>query len=383
MHGWGGRGSQFGAMVEPLLESGHRVVLLDAPAHGDSEHGPAGPRRTNGLEFAKALDAVFARFGPAEAVVAHSLGTIATYLALRYGWLGTKRLVFIAPMVESQSLFDQFQRALGFGERIRRAFDRSVYEWVGIPVAEFDARFQAAQIEPLPTLVIADRGDRQTAYADAANFAERIGAAFMTTEGLGHRRILRDSTVINRLVDFVAGGVFTRGDRLTEVLSQPPMADIGRSGCRNVGSSMPWPGSLPRMAMTHRSAISLSLAPSRSAVRRSDSSRANRQLRTCPSAVSRTRSQSPQNGRVTEAMMPTVAGPPSTRNSSAGALPRGSSAGVEHVPGSRARPEDLVGGHHVLTGPPVLGVQRHLLDEPQLVAALHAPLAAARAPGRR
>src|SRR5687768_17598331 len=37
VHGWGGRGSQFGAMVEPLLESGHRVVMLDAPAHGDSD----------------------------------------------------------------------------------------------------------------------------------------------------------------------------------------------------------------------------------------------------------------------------------------------------------------------------------------------------------
>ena len=37
-------------------------------------------------------------------------------------------------------------------------------------------------------------------------------------------------------------------------------------------------------------------APARSGARRSDSSRANRQLRTWPSAVSRTRSQSPQNG---------------------------------------------------------------------------------------
>ncbi len=64
--------------------------------------------------------------------------------------------------------------------------------------------------------------------------------------------------------------------------------------------------------------------------RRSDSSRAKRQLRIWPSAVSRTRSQSPQNGRVTDAITPTVAGPPSTWNSSAGALPRGSSAGRQH-----------------------------------------------------
>jgi pimeloyl-ACP methyl ester carboxylesterase len=205
MHGWGGRGSQFGAMVAPLVQSGHRVVMLDAPAHGDSEHGPAGARRTNGLEFAKALDAVFCRFGPAEAVIAHSLGTIATYLTLRFGWLGTKRLVLIAPMVESQSLFDQFQTALGFGERTRRAFDRSILAWVGIPVTEFDARFQAAHVDPVPTLVITDRGDRQTPYADVVDFAASIDAPLLTTEGLGHRKILRDRAVIERVVEFVSG----------------------------------------------------------------------------------------------------------------------------------------------------------------------------------
>lgn len=205
VHGWGGRGSQFGAMVEPLLESGHRVVMLDAPAHGDSDHGPAGPRRTNGVELAKALDAVFCRFGPAEAVIAHSLGTIATYLALRFGWLGTKRLVLIAPMVESRSLFAQFQAALGFGERTRRAFDRSILDWVGIPVVEWDARFQAARVDPVPTLVITDRGDRQTPYDDVVDFAASIGAPLVTTEGLGHRKILRDREVIAHVVDFVAG----------------------------------------------------------------------------------------------------------------------------------------------------------------------------------
>lgn len=204
VHGWGGRGSQFGAMVEPLLRTGRRVLLFDSPAHGDSDHGPSGPRRTNGVEFAKALEAVFCRFGPADAVVAHSLGTISTYLALRFGWLGTERLVFIAPMVESESLLAQFQHALGFGPRVRRAFDRSLLEWIGIPVSEFDARVQAAQVEPMPTLVVTDRGDRQTAYAEVADFARVVGARLVTTDGLGHRKILRDPSVIQAVADFVA-----------------------------------------------------------------------------------------------------------------------------------------------------------------------------------
>ena len=156
------------------------------------------------MEFAKALDAVFCRFGPAEAVVAHSMGTISTYLAMRYGWLGAERLVFIAPMVESESLFDQFQRALGFGPRVRAAFDRAVDEFIGVRVSEFDARVQARHVEPLPTLVITDRGDRQTAYADVVDFAESIGAPLVTTEDLGHRKILRDPAVIEQVVDFVS-----------------------------------------------------------------------------------------------------------------------------------------------------------------------------------
>ena len=204
VHGWGGRGSQFAAMVTPLVETGHRVVMFDAPAHGDSEHGPAGPTSTNGMEFAKALDAVFCRFGPAEAVVAHSMGTISTYLALRYGWLGTERLVFIAPMVESESLFDQLQRTLGFGPRVRAAFDRAVDEFIGVPVREFDARVQARHVDAVPTLVITDRGDRQTPHADVVDFAASIGAPLVTTDGLGHRKILRDPGVVERVVDFVS-----------------------------------------------------------------------------------------------------------------------------------------------------------------------------------
>jgi pimeloyl-ACP methyl ester carboxylesterase len=215
VHGWGGRGTQLGAVVGPLAEAGHRVVMFDMPAHGDSEHGPAGPRHTHGVEFAKALDAVFCRFGPAEAVVAHSMGTISTYLALRFGWLGTERLVFLAPMVEAESLFDQFQRALGFGPRVRRSFDRAVDEFIGVPLVEFDARVQARHVEPVPTLVISDRDDRQAAYAGVADFAKTIGAPLVTTEGLGHRKILRDPDVVERVVDFVSGGSGA-GSRLDE-----------------------------------------------------------------------------------------------------------------------------------------------------------------------
>jgi pimeloyl-ACP methyl ester carboxylesterase len=193
VHGWGGRGSQLASFVDPLVDGGFRVVMFDAPAHGDSDHGPAGRGRTHGVEFGKAL-----------ALIAHSLGTISTYLTLRFGWLSTRRLVLVAPMIAAEPLFDQFQQALGFGDRTRRAFDRHLDEFVGIPMAEFDAGYQASYVDPVPTLLIHDRGDRQTPWADTARFVESVpDARLVTTDGLGHRRILKDPTVVREVTAFL------------------------------------------------------------------------------------------------------------------------------------------------------------------------------------
>jgi pimeloyl-ACP methyl ester carboxylesterase len=208
VHGWGGRGSQLAAFVAPLTSAGFRVVLFDAPAHGRSEPGPSGPGRTHGVEMGRALDEVAARFGPAHAVVAHSLGTMATYLALRYGWLGTGRLVLLAPMVEATPLVDQFQHVLGFGRRTRRAFERDAQALVGLPLSEFDARVQARHVDPVPTLVVHDRGDRQTPYADSARLVAALPQAeLLATEGLGHRRVLQDPGVVAAAVAFIRDDV--------------------------------------------------------------------------------------------------------------------------------------------------------------------------------
>jgi len=44
MHGWGGYGAQMQPFVEPLVRSGHRVVLFDAPSHGVSGPSALGPK---------------------------------------------------------------------------------------------------------------------------------------------------------------------------------------------------------------------------------------------------------------------------------------------------------------------------------------------------
>jgi len=202
VHGWGGRGTQFVGFVEPLVASGHTVVMYDAPSHGGSDAGPHG-RRTHGVEAAHALDDVSRSFGPARAVVAHSMGAIVTNLAMNRGWLGTERLVLVSPMANAVELFDGLQAAVGFGARTRRAFERATDAFTGLPVAQFDTAYQASLRDPIPTLAITDRNDPQASYESVVALAAGLGAPLVTTEGLGHNRILRDESVVRQVVDFV------------------------------------------------------------------------------------------------------------------------------------------------------------------------------------
>ncbi len=204
VHGWGGRGDQFAGLVAPLVRSGHRAVLFDAPSHGASDPGAFGDTSTTGVEFAKALDAVFARFGPARAVVAHSMGTLATLLAMRYGWLGAERLVFVAPMTGYVATMDGFQAMLGFGSRVRRRVDDRVWARVGLLPDEFEVlSLWHLMGQQTPLLVVHDKTDPQTSYAASKAVARELDAEFVATTGLGHNRILKDPDVVGRIVGFV------------------------------------------------------------------------------------------------------------------------------------------------------------------------------------
>lgn len=206
MHGWGGRGSQLAPFVEPLVRRGHQVVMFDAPSHGDSGPGPSGPRSGNGVEFGKALDAVGMRFGPAKAVVAHSMGAVASLLTLRYGRLSAERLVLLAPMSRYATQFDAFQQFFGIGPRTRRRVDRLVGRRVGVAAEEFDVAVLADRVEPLPTLVVHDRQDRQTSYDESLALVRGLpDARLVTTNGLGHHRVLREPRVIDAVAAFVDG----------------------------------------------------------------------------------------------------------------------------------------------------------------------------------
>ncbi|HET6985510.1 MAG TPA: alpha/beta hydrolase, partial [Kribbella sp.] len=75
----------------------------------------------------------------------------------------------------------------------------------GLPVAEYDLATVFAGILGLPPLLaIHDRDDRETPYQGSeALVASWPDGRLELTEGLGHRKILGDATVVSRAVSFL------------------------------------------------------------------------------------------------------------------------------------------------------------------------------------
>jgi len=203
MHGWGGYGAQLGALIQPIVAAGHRVVVFDAFGHGDSPGSRAGFRLATFFDFADGLRAVVDAVGPLHAIVAHSGGAMATMLALRAG-VTVERLVLLAPMARPALYAVQFNRLLGLDSDVAARWQERARARLGVSFEDIDATSVGSLALP-PTLVIHDRRDREVPFADG----EAIARAWPTvtlhpTEDLGHRRILTDAAVIADAVAFLS-----------------------------------------------------------------------------------------------------------------------------------------------------------------------------------
>ena len=199
-HGWRGHAAQMRAFVFPLLGAGFRVVAYDQPAHGVSEG------RLTGLpDFADVLAEVAAHHGDVKGVIAHSLGAAGAALALAQGKAGFRKAVLISPPADMVGYSRRFARWYWMPEPVRRAMQTAIEERYGVLWESLDVRRLAGRLGA-KALVIHDRDDRTVPWTQGAQIASHWpGARLLSTDGLGHGRILEDDAVTRAAADFVSG----------------------------------------------------------------------------------------------------------------------------------------------------------------------------------
>ncbi len=202
VHGWEGRGAQLGALVEPLVRAGLSVVAFDAPGHGDSPGS-----RLYLTDLADCVVDIARAVGPLHAIVAHSFGAAAVLLAHQRGAVDAKRNVMIAPNALIDDAVARFARSVALDDHDREALEHQLASHSGV-------ESEALVIERLvgerdaALLVVHDRADQEVPFIHGVRLAATWREARLhATDGLGHRRILRDDAVVAEIVEFVSYGV--------------------------------------------------------------------------------------------------------------------------------------------------------------------------------
>lgn len=198
VHGWNGRGTQLGAFVPSLVAQGFQVVAFDIPAHGRSTG-----TSTNIFEIADAITHVANHVGGVHGVIAHSFGVPSAILAAIKG-LHIPCMVGISTPANINELIQPFTRALHIPDGVEARFRKQLEQHLG---SDFWYRFSAENMVrdmTSPALVIHDKDDHDIDWHSGKTVADAWpNASFVTTQGLGHRRILRNPLVIEMVTRFM------------------------------------------------------------------------------------------------------------------------------------------------------------------------------------
>lgn len=198
VHGWESRATQMAGFVDALVSAGFQVIALDGPAHGQSQG-----KRANPYLFSQAVVQAFRALGPFEGIVGHSMGGNAVATALAEG-LDCQKVVLISSPSSIESVLHRFAQFMGLPKQSQLEFVRQVEAAVGKPARVLNA---AANLSTSPSagLVIHDRNDAEIPFSEALEINRQWpSSTLFSTDGFGHRAIVRQPSVWNKVAEFLA-----------------------------------------------------------------------------------------------------------------------------------------------------------------------------------
>jgi len=197
VHGWSGRGTQLHSIADKLLKCGYSTISFDAPGHGKSEG-----KTSDMTEFIKCILELEQRFGPFEYAIGHSLGAMSVLNSIKQGLKVTKAVIIGSGDI-IKNIMDDFSQKLGMnvatGELMIRMFEKKFGETINSYSA-----YVAAKDVTVPVLAIHDEDDADVPLKAVHHIAQHLAnVEVVVTKGLGHRKILGDSKVIKKMIQFL------------------------------------------------------------------------------------------------------------------------------------------------------------------------------------
>ena len=215
VHGWSSFGLRFLPWITRLRAAGFAVVTFDQPGHGYS----TGEMCTL-PDFINTIHAIGARYGKAALAIGHSLGGAAVTLAQGEQWRA-ERIVVIAPPSNMEAAAERFMRFMRLGYHLHEQFIGWHEQITGVNVRELDVRRYLPALGQ-PCLVVHDLDDSDVPWGEGELYARHWqNASLLTTQGLGHHKVLTAPEVID------AALAFARGERVGNRIVASPNLPFG------------------------------------------------------------------------------------------------------------------------------------------------------------
>ena len=197
VHGWSGRGTQLVKIADEMLKLGYMTLSFDAPAHGKSKGNSSIM-----TEFIASILEIDKQYGPFEFAIGHSLGGMSVLNAIKQN-LQVKKAVIIGSGDIIQDIIDDFIGKLKlkpeYGVKLKDHFEAKF----GGKMNDYSA-YKAAEKTEIPVLIVHDKGDDDVSVKAAYHIQKHLkNSEIMITEGLGHRKILGDDNVIQKIIEFI------------------------------------------------------------------------------------------------------------------------------------------------------------------------------------
>jgi pimeloyl-ACP methyl ester carboxylesterase len=196
LHGWESNAARWKKTIKALQQLYYNIIVLDAPAHGDSEG-----KQFNALQYSECINVVVKKFNPS-IFVGHSVGAMATVLYYHnYHCTHIKKLILLGMPSEMKDIFKRYVNMMGYNKRIEEQINEIAFERFG----KYPKYFSLAKFLEKATftgLIIHDEKDPVIPYNDALSIHEKFkNSTLVTTQNLGHS--LNSSKVTTHIVDFI------------------------------------------------------------------------------------------------------------------------------------------------------------------------------------
>lgn len=200
-HGWADNSESFNFMIESLTNQGYCVAAVDHIGHGKSSG-----KTSHLLSFIETLEILLDHLNErrfqVDAIIGHSMGAVATLNLPTYLLENKKVILISSPIKFFELMFEKVER-VGIAKKMLIQVLESISKQYGKTWRQLGLENHRDKLT-LDLTFIHDKEDRYAPFSDLENFLKQEKTPLLATEGLGHRRILGDTSVIQNITQVLS-----------------------------------------------------------------------------------------------------------------------------------------------------------------------------------